>query len=97
MRPPYGHLPSRPGSRRGKTGGAHVGFGRRLAALRKGQGWSQAELAGLLGVETSMVSRYERGVYLPRIDKLRRIAELFSVSLDDLLGAPAPRPAGGPR
>ena len=55
-----------------------------LIELRKLNGMSQDELADRIGVSRQTVSKYETGESLPDIEKCKRIAEVFSVSMDDL-------------
>lgn len=50
-------------------------------------GLSQGELAERLGLAASTISAYERGVNEPDDETKLRIAELFNISLDYLLGA----------
>ena len=64
-------------------------FGAFLAALRKEKGLTQRALADRLYVSDKAVSKWERGDTVPSTDTLRRIAELFHVSVDYLLGRPA--------
>ena len=56
-----------------------------LIELRKLNGMSQHELADRIGVSRQTVSKYETGESLPDIEKCKRIAEVFSVSMDDLI------------
>lgn len=56
-----------------------------LIELRKLYGMSQDELADRIGVSRQTVSKYETGESLPDIEKCKRIAEVFSVSMDDLI------------
>ena len=56
-----------------------------LIELRKLNGMSQDELADRIGVSRQTVSKYETGESLPYIEKCKRIAEVFSVSMDDLI------------
>ena len=56
-----------------------------LIELRKLNGMSQDELADRIGVSRQTVSKYETGESLPDIEKCNRIAEVFSVSMDDLI------------
>lgn len=46
---------------------------------------TQKEVADILGLDQTTVSRWERGHKLPRADRLMRIAELYHCSVDDLL------------
>ncbi|MBC7923790.1 MAG: LexA family transcriptional regulator [Ferruginibacter sp.] len=62
-------------------------FGSVLAELRKGAGkMTQQQLAEKLGVERGAVANYESKGKLPHIETLIKIADLFNVSLDHLLG-----------
>ena len=56
-----------------------------LIELRKLNGMSQEQLADRIGVSRQTVSKYETGESLPDIEKCKRIAEVFSVSMDDLI------------
>jgi transcriptional regulator with XRE-family HTH domain len=60
-------------------------IGGKIKALRKSQDMSQADLAELIGCESPLISRYERGINLPGIDQLIRIAEVFQVAPGELL------------
>lgn len=46
---------------------------------------SQEELAERLRVSRQTISKYETGESLPDIDKCKLLAEIFDVSLDDLV------------
>lgn len=46
---------------------------------------SQEQLAEAVGVSRQTISKYETGEALPDIDKCKIMAELFDVSLDDLV------------
>ena len=58
----------------------------RLAEMRERKGWSQAELAEALGVTQSAVGNWESGIRTPRPQTLRRMAALFGVTIDYILG-----------
>lgn len=60
-------------------------LGLRIAALRKGQGWSQAELARLLQISPSAVGMYEQGRREPALSLVVAMSELFGVTADFLL------------
>ena len=63
-----------------------MNFGERLRELRKGKGLTQQQLADRLSVAKSIVSYYESGDRFPSYDVLIRIAGLFHVTTDYLLG-----------
>ena len=58
----------------------------RLKRLRQSMHLSQEQVARLLGVDRSTISSYESNVRQPPLDTLSRIADVFGVSTDYLLG-----------
>lgn len=56
-----------------------------LVELRKIHDMSQEELADMVGVSRQTLSKYETGESLPDIEKCKLIADVFGVSIDDLL------------
>lgn len=58
----------------------------RIKSLRKGKGYTQAHLAKLLGVARSTVSMWESSPQEPDNETLGKIADVFGVSTDYLLG-----------
>ena len=72
-------------------------FGVKLAALRKAQGWTQPQLAGKLGMTLAALVYYERQAKNPSADFVSKVAKLFNVSVDELLGhAITPNRKSGP-
>lgn len=70
-------------------------IGERLKELRKQRGYSQEDVAKLLGIGRTTYLKYESGENKPS-RKLKELASLFGVTTDYLLGrepAPAGRPA----
>ena len=61
-------------------------LGSRIKELREGRGWSQRALSQELRISKSMVAKYEGGVHTPTVKLLLRLAGLFGVTLDSLLG-----------
>ena len=61
-------------------------IGERLQELRKDHGMSQLELARKIHVSFHTVSSYERDRSMPNDEIKLKIAKLFDVSLDFLLG-----------
>lgn len=65
-------------------------FGGYLCRLRKRADMTQAEVADRLNVTRQAISRYEQGDCFPDVSILVQIADLFRVSLDELIGAGEP-------
>ncbi len=68
-------------------------MGERLCELRKDAGMTQAELGELLSLSKFSISSYETGKTTPDDATKVRLAQIFNVSLDYLLGLidePAP-------
>ena len=63
-----------------------VGFGEKLKDLRMHSGLSQKQLAEKLGVTKSVISYYESAERTPSPDVLVKIAGVFQVTTDYLLG-----------
>ena len=61
-------------------------IGDRLAELRKQNQYTQKELAQKLNVSQQIISNIERGQTEPDIDFLRDTADLYNISLDQLIG-----------
>ena len=57
----------------------------RLAELRRAHGYSQESLAAELGLTRQAVSRWERGESLPDTENLIALANLYGVTLDELV------------
>jgi transcriptional regulator with XRE-family HTH domain len=67
-----------------KKQSAAPAFGKRSFELRKQRGWSQPELAGMIGTSGTIVGRYERGEMTPSIEVARKLADVFQVTVDAL-------------
>lgn len=61
-------------------------LGERICELRTSLGWSQVDLAKRLGVAKQTVSNWENENIQPSIEMLVRLAKLFNVTTDYLLG-----------
>ena len=55
-----------------------------LVQLRKLNNLTQEDIAAKVGVTRQAVAKWESGETMPDLDKSRRLAEIFGVSLDDL-------------
>lgn len=60
-------------------------FSKKLRQLRSASGLSQEQLAERLGVTRQVVVKWETGNGMPDIDNLQQLADVFGVSLDELM------------
>ena len=63
----------------------NIEIANRLVKLRKEKKLSQEALANELGISRQAVSKWERAEASPDTDNLILLAELYGISLDDLL------------
>jgi len=49
-------------------------------------GMTQSDLAKKVGINTFMVARIESGQTVPRVDTLKKLAEVLNVTMEDLMG-----------
>lgn len=69
----------------------------RIQQLRKAKGFSQEELADLVGVSRQAVSKWESEQSLPDLDKLVLLSEIFETTTDYLLKGVEPAGKGEAR
>lgn len=62
-----------------------IKIGEFLADLRKAQGWTQEQLGEKLGVTNKTISRWETGNYLPSVEMLQMMSELYGLTINELL------------
>ena len=67
-----------------------MNVGRTISALRREKNMTQMELAEKLDVSFQAVSGWERGKSMPDVSRLPELAELFGVSIAEILGEDAP-------
>lgn len=90
------------GSMQGKRGRGRVkvtpdprwiAFGKRIADHRRDRGWLAYEVAKMIDVDPATISQLENGRRAtgPEQTTLIRLAELFGVSTESLMGSEAPR------
>ncbi len=58
-----------------------------LKNLRKQKGYSQEELASRLGVVRQTISKWEKGQSVPDSEMLMKLADVFEVTVSQLLGS----------
>ena len=59
--------------------------GKFIAKLRKDKDMTQEQFGEALGITNKTVSRWESGSYMPSIDMLQRMSQIFEVSINELL------------
>ena len=60
-------------------------LGDKIKLYRENKKMTQNEIANILDVSPATVSKYESGALEPNIESLKRLSELFEVSIDELL------------
>ena len=60
-------------------------FADNLVDLRKYHAMSQEELAERIGVSRQTLSKYETGESLPDIEKCKALADVFGITVDDMI------------
>ena len=61
-------------------------YGQKIAELRKNSKLTQAELGTKLNITAQAVSKWENNLSEPDIDSIRKMCEIFEVSVDEFLG-----------
>ena len=60
-------------------------LGDRIKLYRENKNMTQNDLADILEVSAGTVSKYESGNLEPSIESIKRLAEVFEISIDELL------------
>ncbi len=61
-------------------------FGARFKQYRKQNGYTQAQLAVVLGIKQSSISDWENDISRPEYENLIALSKLYDESIDTLLG-----------
>jgi transcriptional regulator with XRE-family HTH domain len=61
-------------------------IGSRITELRKAKSWSQADLAREIEASRDIIGKYERNENSPSVEMALKIARVFDVPVDYLLG-----------
>ena len=64
----------------------NIKFSQNVRILRESEKLKQSELAQKLGVTQRKVSYWETGKIEPNLEDLWKLADLFGVSVDELIG-----------
>ena len=60
-------------------------LGEKIKLYRESKDMTQVEIAESLGVKPATISKYESGTLEPNIESLKKLAEIFNVSVDELI------------
>ena len=60
-------------------------LGDKIKLYRENKNMTQSEVADILGVKAATISKYEAGTLEPNIESLKKLADLFEVSIDELI------------
>ncbi|HHX75644.1 MAG TPA: helix-turn-helix transcriptional regulator [Limnochordia bacterium] len=66
-------------------------LGARIRELRNKKGMTQKDLASLLGVTDAAIGMWENGRREPNAEHIKRMANIFCVTTDYLLGQESPQ------
>jgi len=57
-----------------------------IRRFRKSKGWTQTELATVIGATQKSITSYETGFKIPSVQKLFIMTQTFNCTMDDLFG-----------
>ena len=60
-------------------------LGEKIKAYRESKKMTQKDIAEILEVEPGTISKYESGIIEPNIESIKRLAETFGITIDELL------------
>lgn len=60
-------------------------LGEKIKLYRESKNMTQNEIAEILGVKATTISKYEAGTLEPNIESIKKLAELFKISIDEML------------
>lgn len=61
-----------------------IQIGKRIKELREARNMKQVELAELIDMEATNLSKLEKGIHLPKDDNLKKITSALNIDLQDL-------------
>jgi transcriptional regulator with XRE-family HTH domain len=64
-----------------------MSLGTKIVMMRKQRGLSQGQLAELLNIHQSMVTRWEKDKVLPKRETLSKLAQIFEVKPEELFAS----------
>lgn len=60
-------------------------LGEKIKTYRENKNMTQNEVADILGVKSATISKYESNTLEPNIESIKKLAEIFEISIDELL------------
>lgn len=60
----------------------------RVREAREGQGWTQEELAEKAGIARPNIARLERGLHIPTLTTLEKVARALAIDINNLTAPP---------
>lgn len=69
-----------------------MSIGKRIANLREEYGWKQYELAQKMDLNPAALNKIENGKRSIKEEEISKVAQIFGISTDTLLGVNTPRP-----
>lgn len=60
----------------------------KMGGLRLTKGWSQREMAEMLGTSRGIITNWENNITEPNLHQVKMLAKIFNVSLEALMGDP---------
>jgi Fic family protein len=68
-----------------RKGSDFMNIGNKIKEYREKNKMTQKDIAKILGVEPGTISKYESGMIEPNIESIKKLAETFQISIDELL------------
>ena len=62
-----------------------MNIGNKIKQYRELNKMTQKDIAEVLGVEPGTISKYESGMIEPNIESIKKLAEIFKITIDELL------------
>lgn len=62
-----------------------MNLGEKIRRFREEQNMTQKDIAEILEVEPGTISKYESGMIEPNIESIKKLAEIFRITIDELL------------
>lgn len=60
-------------------------LGEKIKKYRENKNMTQNEVADILGVKSATISKYETNTLEPNIESIKKLSEIFEISIDELL------------